>query len=308
MADLAPSSPSHLLAQLEAFDSDDVSLDPLLRSQIHTAVTKVSYRLEKPATAMFRNTLGQATQSVALKVALDTNLFPALAEDGDKKDIQFLASRTAMDEVLLIRVLRCLASFGIVIEDVEGTYSLSLPCRMFGNAEYAAAADKCTDLTRQLFDALPQVIKDNEYRNPEDRLNGAVQKAFNAPGKEFFDVFKDMGMETVKALSTFLSASAEGLAKVYEVYPVQQRLREGFSSGTDEVFWVDVGGSFGQYTFDLKQKFGNLPGRYVVQDLTQVIDQAKIRSTDNTIEFEAHDFFETQPVQGEPLPAKRVEL
>lgn len=297
-----PPGPAQLLEQLTAFNDDDSNLDPVMRKQLHQAATKLSFRLEEPATAMFRYTFGQATQSTAIKVALDAGLFPALADDNRPRTLDAIAADTPVDPVLLLRVLRCLATFGVIVENTDDTYELSSTCKMFGNKSYASAMNGCVDLVASLINAVPEVIRENKYRNPEDRLNGAAQKAFEAPGRELFDILKGMGMETVHAFSTFLSMSAKNSAKVYEVYPIQDRLVNGFLGEKSEFFWVDVGGGFGQYTIDLKQKFSDLPGKCVVQDLPHVIDQARSKVPNEVVEFQAHNFFETQPVHGISVP------
>lgn len=289
------SDPSHLLAQLEAFTSEPI-LDPLLRKQLCQAATKLSYRLEDPATAMFRYTFGQATQSSALKIALDMNIFPNLVEQA--QTLEELAKATSVDPVLLLRVLRCLSTFGITEEHSNGTYRLSSSCQTFGNADYAMAMNRCIELVESLIGGLPQVVRKANYRNPDDRLNGAAQLIFNAPNKELFDILRDMGMETVKAFSTFLSVSAQASAKIYDVFPIDQRLVDGFDKENAAIFWVDVGGGFGQYTIDVRRKLGDLSWRYVVQDLAHVIGQATARNADSDVEFQVHDFFKEQPLKG----------
>lgn len=290
--------PARLLAQLEILTLNEADLDPLLRKQLCRAATKLSYQLEDPATAMFRYTFGQATQSSALKIALDTNVFPIMVKDGQSKTLESLADAASVDKVLLLRVLRCLSTFGVVYEHLDGTYELSDSCRTFGDAGYATAMNRCMDLVNSLIGGLPEIVRENGYRNPDDRLNSAAQLVFNAPNKELFDMLGDMGMETVKAFSTFLSVSAQNSAKVYDVYPVSQRLVDGFNNDKEEIFWVDVGGGFGQYTIDLRQKLGSLPLRYVVQDLAFVVQQAKARNEDSAIDFQIHDFFTEQPIKG----------
>jgi demethylsterigmatocystin 6-O-methyltransferase len=58
---------------------------------------------------------------------------------------------------------------------------------------------------------------------------------------------------------------------------------------------VDVGGGFGQQASSFKNRFPNLPGRLVVQDIPETLDRAPPAEG---IEFMAHDFFTSQSLKG----------
>lgn len=298
--DMSSSNPHDLLAQLQAFNSvDESSVDPHLRKQLQSAASTLAHKFQDPATATFRLTLGQAAESAALKVALDINLFPALAADSKKpKSLSELASETFTDPVLLHRLLRFFAAFHVVIESDDEKYSLTAPCQSFGNKDFSKATNTVLPLVRLMLDAFPSLVQENGRRNPIDRLNGAAQKAWNTPGRELFDLVKDMGPEVIHGFSTFLSVGSQDSARMYELYPVRERLIDGVVDG---VCWVDIGGGLGQHTTELKAHFPDLSGRYIVQDLEPVVNIAKMKGLDKAagVEFMAHDFFEEQPVKGQ---------
>jgi len=76
-------------------------------------------------------------------------------------------------------------------------------------------------------------------------------------------------------------------------YPVENEVGD-FEAGDDSALLVDIGGGFGQHSAALRQKFPH-PGRIVVQDVPSTLAHApKIDS----IEFESHDFFTPQPING----------
>jgi hypothetical protein len=68
---------------------------------------------------------------------------------------------------------------------------------------------------------------------------------------------------------------------------------EGFEDGEGSVMLVDVGGGFGHQAKLLKDTFPNIPGRLIVQDLHQMKGEDIAE-----IEFQAHDFYQEQPVKG----------
>ena len=97
----------------------------------------------------------------------------------------------------------------------------------------------------------------------------------------------------LEAFSIFMGSLNNGLKEWFSIYPVEQRLAQGFDSSPDGVMMVDVGGGFGHQTINLKKKFPKLPGRFVVQDLASGLPKDKPEG----IEFMAHDFTLPQPVK-----------
>lgn len=63
----------------------------------------------------------------------------------------------------------------------------------------------------------------------------------------------------------------------------------------DRPVFVDVGGGTGHQCIAVKQKFPDLSGRIVLQDLPAPISEAKLP---NGIEKMVYDFFTRQPVKG----------
>lgn len=73
------------------------------------------------------------------------------------------------------------------------------------------------------------------------------------------------------------------------------------ASGDDAAVVVDVGGSRGDFAFALTERYPSL--RVVVQDIPDVVEQgrgnlANRAESSPNVEFQAHDFFGPQPVQG----------
>jgi hypothetical protein len=84
-------------------------------------------------------------------------------------------------------------------------------------------------------------------------------------------------------------------------YPVQS-LVEGTGIGDDDVLIVDMGGSMGHDLSEFRRKWPDVPGRLVLQDLPEVIEQAKTVGLHSSIQPMAHDFFTEQPVKGTYAP------
>ena len=80
-------------------------------------------------------------------------------------------------------------------------------------------------------------------------------------------------------------------------YPVRDRVEQGMTQNANEVAIVDVGGGMGHDLAELRKKQPTVPGRFILQDLPQVIEQ--ISEPIEGIEVMAHDFYTEQPVKGE---------
>lgn len=104
---------------------------------------------------------------------------------------------------------------------------------------------------------------------------------------EYFQAHPVMG----ERFNNIMQAAASEWRTPMDVYPIQERLIDGFADG---VSMVDVGGGLGH---DLQRIHDRNPvpdASYVLQDLPDVLAGAKVQSP---IETMAHDFFTDQPVQ-----------
>lgn len=77
-----------------------------------------------------------------------------------------------------------------------------------------------------------------------------------------------------------------------DFFPVQEKLQVQKPS---DVLLVDVGGGRGKDLQAFREKFPDLPGKLVLQDLAHVSETAKLPSG---IEVQVHNFFDEQPVKG----------
>lgn len=80
-------------------------------------------------------------------------------------------------------------------------------------------------------------------------------------------------------------------------YPWDEELRIKDMKDTD-VLVVDVGGGKGQVLKAVKETFPTLTGRMVLQDVSDVIEDAKASGLPSYIEPMSASFFERQPIQG----------
>jgi ubiquinone/menaquinone biosynthesis C-methylase UbiE len=62
--------------------------------------------------------------------------------------------------------------------------------------------------------------------------------------------------------------------------------------------FVDVGGGAGHQAINFKQKFPELPGRVIVQDLPYSIVMVGDESRATGVEYIIYNFFRSQPIKG----------
>lgn len=79
-------------------------------------------------------------------------------------------------------------------------------------------------------------------------------------------------------------------------YPVPDLVME--LKHADDILLVDVGGSVGHDLSEFHRKWPSMPGRLVLQDLPEVVEQARGMFLHPRIELMAHDFFTEQSIQG----------
>ena len=122
-----------------------------------------------------------------------------------------------------------------------------------------------------------------------------MQLAFDAPGKAPYEIFVSK-LETAKAIGTILGAM--GISKsqrIESVYPIQERLVNGFDEKIQDALVVDIGAGSAHVVAALRSAMPDLPGRLVAQDLPTVIGAAP--DPPPGVEKQAYDFFTKQPIK-----------
>lgn len=101
-----------------------------------------------------------------------------------------------------------------------------------------------------------------------------------------------------KAAMTYITHFKGNRKDWLEFYPVKDRLIAGADMNNDAIAMVDIGGGTGCQTIDFKKRFSELSGRYVVQDLVNMLPNDEPCIID--IEFMVHNFRKAQPIKGKP--------
>lgn len=78
-----------------------------------------------------------------------------------------------------------------------------------------------------------------------------------------------------------------------DFFPAEEGIGKGARRDPEAIMFVDIGGGMGHEGLALKKRYPNLPGRFVNQDLPQIVSDQKLHG----IESIAHDFFTPQPLK-----------
>lgn len=108
---------------------------------------------------------------------------------------------------------------------------------------------------------------------------------------------KDAPPRILEAFNVYMTNFNAGRKNWTEFYPVLERLGRDAKRDKIAVAMVDVGGGYGHQAIEVKAKFPQLPGRFVVQDLPQGL----LSERREDVEYMEHDFFTEQPVKGERI-------
>ncbi|KAL4881812.1 S-adenosyl-L-methionine-dependent methyltransferase [Aspergillus karnatakaensis] len=273
--------------------------DEDLRAEYLDAARSLVYALETPREAMIRYCWSQSTLYAAIETCVDLGVFPVLSKDDTPKTAVELAEATNADAGMLARLLKHLAAMGVVAETGPDTYrrngfSTSLSAKRYSDAYPCMTGCITFGLT-----SLPAHLKKTNYANPSDGRNAAFQDGYRTES-HFFEYLKDHPAHA-EQFNNHMTAYHQGRPSWMDVgfYDVESLTRD-VEIRSDDVLLVDVGGGVGHDLTEFRRKWPSIPGRLVLQDLGEVIGQAKAMNgaVGNEVEAVEHDFFTEQPVKG----------
>lgn len=153
---------------------------------------------------------------------------------------------------------------------------------------------------------IPQYLEDRKWQNPTSHNNTPLAKGFNVEAATFWELLTSSSAHD--AFMSYLATFNEGHKEWTDFYPIVERLGVEAGAETDPtaVMMVDVGGGLGYQAINVKHKFPELPGRFVVQDLAHGLPSLEKRTTD--LEYMEHDFNTEQPVKGTSLSTRRCQI
>ncbi|TQN69524.1 O-methyltransferase mpaG [Colletotrichum shisoi] len=278
------------LADVAASGDDAARLSALAsaRALVHA--------LETPRETMIKHCWAQPAAFTALTYAVDSGLFALVAKIPTPQRAADLARTLGHDPALLGRIMRHLGAMLYITETGPNEYkptnfSNALTINSMG-AGYPCVAGACMESLAKFH----EFAKKTNYREPRDVFDGPLQYGYNTKLDCFswFAANPPYDFQFAQHMGAYRQGRPSWMDE--GMYPVKERLINGFDHSGDGVLLVDVGGSFGHDIDEFRRKQPSAPGRLVVQDLPSVIGQ--IEKLDDGIERMGHDFFDEQPIKG----------
>lgn len=140
--------------------------------------------------------------------------------------------------------------------------------------------------------AFPSFLEESRYQDITNNRKTAFQKGFNTELTAFEWMARNP--KQLAALQTVMTAlqSDRWLAG----FDLLDQAARAFPAGQPgKVFLVDVGGGHGHQAVQLRERYPDLSGHLVLQDLSQIVD--RLPPIDG-IKVVAQDFFEKQGIAG----------
>jgi demethylsterigmatocystin 6-O-methyltransferase len=200
--------------------------------------------------------------------------------------------KTGAAPALMQHLLRSMASFGLIEETDKDTFRANRVTKTFSKPHVLGAAPHISKVHYPVAQILPQYLKDHKYQNMDNNKDLPFHKALGTDLTPFEYLTTDP--EQMKALGHVMVLDA--VQSWVSSYPVESEVG-GFKPSNDSALLVDIGGGFGQHSVFFKEKFPQLPGRIVVQDIPSTLAHLPLGNSTG-IEFQEYDFFTPQPIRG----------
>lgn len=139
---------------------------------------------------------------------------------------------------------------------------------------------------------LNEYFEERNYANPSDAYDAPFQYAHGTK-EHFFEWLAHHPADQEAFNSVMTMNRRVGEAEWFEIFPAEERLQVS----PDRTLIVDIGGGVGYDMTTFKQKFPQLSGKLVVQDLPSVIGDIKSPLPEG-IDAMIHNMFDPQPVKG----------
>ncbi|KAB8251311.1 S-adenosyl-L-methionine-dependent methyltransferase [Aspergillus flavus] len=285
----------HLLSLVE--EIKDAALKECSSSRSATShyrflglIDQLKYTVETPTETVLR-LIYQPPQNAALRTVIDLNIFPLLLEHPiNGLSATELSEYTGAERALIIRLMRVMAALGLcasiepeVYLPTDKTIAMTQPIGRDG-------VPCIYDLTVPTLSKLPEYFREHHYLMPKEYTRSPMRWAVGQSQFEWLAQRK----HHQALFNSYMSSRRQGKPSWFDVYPVE-RLTHGALEHDDAVFLVDVGGNQGHDLIRFREKFPDVTGRLVLQDLPKVIASAP---AGEQVEAMAYSFLDPQPVKG----------
>jgi len=219
-------------------------------------------------------------------------LFNFLSEVPDSMTVQELVVKTGAAPELLARILRYLASIAMIKETGKDSFAATNVTKALAKPGFQGGIHHYFDSFGPALQEFPDFLKETEYANIQDNTKTPLQKAWNTPDPAF--IWVQTRPENLAYFNQWMAAQREGMPVWLDVFPIEAEVKTLNSKQSSPLF-VDIGGGLGHQAIAFKEKFPNLAGRVILQDIPATLEHA---ISHPGVEVMVQDFFNPQAIQG----------
>lgn len=140
------------------------------------------------------------------------------------------------------------------------------------------------------YQALPSFLERVGHRNPTNEIHTAFHDGWNTSVHPFA-WFADKP-DHLAYFNDYMALRRKPELSWLTVYPVEEEAQD---ISPERALYVNIGGGVGHQCAQFKEKYPNIPGRVILQDMPHSIAEALPTPE---VENIAHDFFQPQPISG----------
>ncbi|KAF2651751.1 S-adenosyl-L-methionine-dependent methyltransferase [Lophiostoma macrostomum CBS 122681] len=274
---------------LEQIRTQAAKSEGTTRQRLVSTLHQIAYSLETPDETLHRYG-SMNLQTAMVKTGLDLGLFDDLARSGNSLSVAKLSDITGSEELLLGRILRCLAAIGAIDQVGDADYAANHITRNLTENVAAAGINHYFATVAPQYQALPTFLERTQYKNPRDEKHTVFQDAWSTKlhGFEWFSEHP----KNLAYFNDFMASRRPSDLSWISVYPVTEEVKD---CDPEQPLYVNIGGGVGHQCAQFKERYPDIPGRIVLQDLSHSIANAlPTPGVENIV----HNFFEPQPIKG----------
>ncbi|KAF2173539.1 hypothetical protein M409DRAFT_61909 [Zasmidium cellare ATCC 36951] len=228
-------------------------------------------------------------QTSAARIGHDLEIFQTLAVSGPKT-LEQLQKQTNAHPLTLGRLLRYMASVGMIDEPNTNLFAANKKCKNLANASAVTIVTHFFENCSPLFQEMPAFLSSKKYGDITDGKDTVFQPAYGT----HLDTYSWFAQNEINkdALIKYMAMEQSVRGRWLDQYPFE---RESQGLDADKPVFVDVGGNVGHYCALFRTRFPNIPDRVILQDLQSTVAHAMQTPG---VEVMGHDFFQDQPTKG----------
>ncbi|KAI0505343.1 sterigmatocystin 8-O-methyltransferase [Xylaria bambusicola] len=274
------------------------SLSLKLEQEDDVKVRNEAVQLSRQLTAMLSRPEDVAAEMIftpfipiAVKIAIEMNVIEHIVKATGPITSDELAKLTNAEELLISRVLRVIASVGLVANVGDRTWQATPVTKAMAFEGVSAGYRMIEEMVMGAAVKAPKYLRETGYRCPTNPSDGFMQYAFQTKLSSF-ELFHSIPW-VMENFNKFMGSSMGARQIWTDWYPMQEQLIDGFDPETPLL--VDIGGGWGHDILAFHTKYPN-KGKLILQDLPDVVKDKQ--EFPDGVEAMGYDFFTEQPVKG----------